>query len=139
MRIDPAHGTVEIGAIHFSPRLQRRPATTEAIALMTRRAFDELGYRRLEWKRDSLNAPSRAAALRLGFAFEGIFRQAVVCKGRSRDTAWFSVTDAEWPALRAGLDAWLAPASFDPSCLRRRSLQAVRAQPATGNAPPSQP
>lgn len=138
MRIDRAHGTIEIGAIHFSPRLQRRPAATEAIALMMRRAFDELGYRRLEWKCDSLNAPSRAAALRLGFSFEGIFRQAVVYKGRNRDTAWFSVTDADWPTVREGFDAWLDPANFDPSGLQRQSLQAVRVLLATGDAPPPQ-
>lgn len=126
MRIDRANGVIEVGHIHYGPALQRRAAATEAMALMMRRAFDELGYRRLEWKCDSLNAPSRAAALRLGFSYEGLFRQAVVYKGRSRDTAWFSVTDADWPTVRAGFDAWLDPANFDPSGLQRRTLQSAR-------------
>ena len=107
LRIDPGNGVIEVGHLHFGPALQRTPAATEAMALMMTRAFD-LGYRRYEWKCDSLNAPSRAAALRYGFTFEGVFRNAVVVKGRSRDTAWFSITDAEWPAVRDGLDARLA-------------------------------
>ena len=100
MRIDRAHGVIEVGNINYSPLLQRKPAATEAMFLMMRRVFDELGYRRYEWKCDSLNAPSRAAALRLGFQYEGLFRQAIVYKGRNRDTAWFSIIDREWPALR---------------------------------------
>jgi len=112
MRIDPANGCIEVGSLAFSPLLQRKPAATEAMYLMMKRAF-ELGYRRYEWKCDALNAPSRAAALRLGFSFEGIFRQAVIYKGRSRDTAWFSVTDHEWPALKAAFESWLDPANFD--------------------------
>lgn len=112
MRIDPVNGTIEIGHIKFSPALQRTVAATEAMFLMMRRAFDELGYRRLEWKCDSLNAPSRAAAERLGFRFEGIFRQAVVVKGRNRDTAWYSIIDKEWPPLREAFEAWLAPRNF---------------------------
>lgn len=127
LRIDPANGVIEVGHLHFGPRLQRTPASTEAMALMMARAFDELGYRRYEWKCDSLNAPSRAAALRLGFTFEGIFRNAVVVKGRSRDTAWFSITDAEWPQVRAGFEAWLDPANFDAEGRQRRSLAALRA------------
>ena len=95
LAIDPENGTIEIGSINYSPRLQRRPAATEAMYLLMRRVFDELGYRRYEWKCDSLNAPSRAAAQRLGFRYEGLFRQAVVYKGHSRDTAWFSVIDSE--------------------------------------------
>jgi RimJ/RimL family protein N-acetyltransferase len=126
LRIDPGNGVIEVGHLHFGPQLQRTPAATEAMALMMARAFDELGYRRYEWKCDSLNAPSRAAALRLGFTFEGIFRNAVVVKGRSRDTAWFSVTDAEWPKVRAGFEAWLAPANFDAEGRQRRGLAELR-------------
>lgn len=126
LRIDPANGVIEVGHLHFGPHLQRTPASTEAMVLMMTRAFDELGYRRYEWKCDSLNAPSRAAALRLGFTFEGIFRNAVVVKGRSRDTAWFSITDAEWPTVRAGFKAWLDPANFDAEGRQRRGLAELR-------------
>jgi RimJ/RimL family protein N-acetyltransferase len=122
MRIDPANGVIEVGHINYSPPLRRTTAATEAMYLMMRRAFDELGYRRYEWKCDSLNAPSRAAAERYGFTFEGIFRQAVVYKGRSRDTAWFSIVDREWPALRAAFERWLAPNNFDASGRQRASL-----------------
>jgi len=111
-RIDPVHGTIEVGHVTYSPLLQRTPAATEAMYLMMRRVFD-LGYRRYEWKCDSLNANSRAAAKRLGFTFEGIFRQATVYKGRSRDTAWFSVIDRDWPMLKSALERWLDPATFD--------------------------
>ena len=128
MRIDPGNGVIEVGHIHFGPGMQRKPVGTEAMALMMTRAFDELGYRRYEWKCDSLNAPSRAAALRYGFTFEGIFRQAVVVKGRSRDTAWFSITDADWPRVRAGFAAWLDPANFDAGGRQRRGLAELRAQ-----------
>ena len=126
LRIDRGNGTIEVGSIHYAPRLQRTPAATEAMALMLRRAFDELGYRRFEWKCDSLNAPSRAAAERLGFRYEGTFRQAVVYKGRNRDTAWFSITDREWPALRDGFARWLAPENFTAQGRQRRSLAACR-------------
>ncbi|QGY05241.1 GNAT family N-acetyltransferase [Methylobacterium mesophilicum SR1.6/6] len=126
LRIDPGNGVIEVGHLHFGPRLQRAPAATEAMALMMACAFDELGYRRYEWKCDSLNAPSRAAALRLGFTFEGIFRNAVVVKGRSRDTAWFSITDAEWPRVRAGFTAWLDPSNFDAEGRQRRGLAEMR-------------
>ena len=126
LRIDPANGVIEVGHLHFGPRLQRTPASTEAMALMMARAFDELGYRRYEWKCDSLNAPSRAAALRLGFTFEGIFRNATVVKGRSRDTAWYAITDADWPKVRAGFEAWLEPANFDADGRQRRGLAALR-------------
>ena len=122
MRIDRAHGVIEVGNINYSPLLQRKPAATEAMFLMMRRAFDELGYRRYEWKCDSLNAPSRAAALRLGFQYEGLFRQAVVYKGRNRDTTWFSMIDREWPALRSAYEQWLAPENFDASCRQKRKL-----------------
>ncbi|HEX5130279.1 MAG TPA: GNAT family protein [Usitatibacter sp.] len=126
MRIDRSHGVIEVGHINFAPRLQRTRQATEAIFLMMKRAFDELGYRRFEWKCDSLNAPSRAAALRFGFTFEGIFRQAIVYKGRNRDTAWYSITDAEWPAIKAAFEAWLDPANFDASGRQRRALEARR-------------
>lgn len=122
MRIEPAHGSIEIGHVNFSPTLQRRPAASEAIMLMMRRVFDELGYRRLEWKCHSLNERSRAAALRFGFTFEGVFRQAMVAKGRNRDTAWFSIIDSEWTALRAAHDAWLAPDNFDADGKQRVRL-----------------
>jgi RimJ/RimL family protein N-acetyltransferase len=113
LRIDPVNGAIEVGHINYSSRLQQTRAATEAMFLMMRRAFDELGYRRYEWKCDSLNEPSRRAAARLGFQFEGIFRQAVVYKDRNRDTAWFSILDGEWPAIRRALERWLAPDNFD--------------------------
>jgi RimJ/RimL family protein N-acetyltransferase len=122
MRIDPAMGVIEVGHIALSPALQRTTAATEAIWLMMRRVFDELGYRRFEWKCDSLNAGSRRAAARLGFTFEGIFRQAVVYKGRNRDTAWHSITDGEWPTVDAAFRQWLDPANFDPEGRQRRPL-----------------
>ena len=112
LRITPAAGSIEVGHVQFSPLLQRKPAATEAMYLMMERAFT-LGYRRYEWKCDTLNAPSRAAAQRLGFKFEGIFRQAAVVKGRNRDTAWFSIIDSEWPALQKAFLQWLAPNNFD--------------------------
>jgi RimJ/RimL family protein N-acetyltransferase len=127
LRIDPANGVIEIGHLQFSPRLQRTPAATEAMYLLIRRAIDELGYRRMEWKCDSLNAPSRAAAERLGFRFEGVFRQAVVYKGRNRDTAWFSIVDAEWPARRAACERWLDAANFDAQGRQIARLAALRA------------
>jgi RimJ/RimL family protein N-acetyltransferase len=112
LRIEPAVGVIEVGHVAYSPLLQRTPAATEAMYLLLRRAFDELGYRRYEWKCDALNAPSRAAADRLGFRFEGIFRQATLYKGRNRDTAWYSIVDGEWPARRAAFETWLDPANF---------------------------
>ncbi len=112
LRIDPAAGSIEVGYLHFAPALQRTPASTEAMFLMMHRAF-QLGFRRYEWKCDALNAPSRATALRLGFTFEGMFRQATIVKGRNRDTAWFSVTDTEWPAIRTEFERWLDPSNFD--------------------------
>ncbi|WP_040546651.1 GNAT family N-acetyltransferase [Pedosphaera parvula] len=112
LRITPAAGSIEVGHVQFSPLLQRTPAATEAMYLMMERAFS-LGYRRYEWKCDTLNAPSRAAAQRLGFQFEGIFRQAVVVKGRNRDTAWFSIIDSEWPILQQAFTRWLNPDNFD--------------------------
>lgn len=126
MRIDAANGVVEVGHVAFSPRLQRTPLSTEAQFLLMRHVFEDLGYRRYEWKCDSLNAPSRRTAQRLGFQFEGVFRQAVVVKGRSRDTAWFAVVDGDWPALRTAFEAWLAPANFDAAGAQRRTLAELR-------------
>lgn len=113
LRIDRTNGVIEIGHIVFTPQLQRTAAATEAIFLLMRRAFDELGYRRLEWKCDALNARSCRAAERFGFAFEGIFRQALVTKGRNRDTAWYAMTDGDWPRVRAAFERWLAADNFD--------------------------
>jgi RimJ/RimL family protein N-acetyltransferase len=124
MRIDRANGVIEIGHLNFSPQLQRTPAATEAMYLMLRRAFDELGYRRYEWKCDSLNGPSRRAAGRLGFIYEGLFRQAIVYRQRNRDTTWFSIVDGEWPERKAAFEAWLSPDNFDPSGAQRRPLSA---------------
>ena len=112
LRITPEAGSIEVGHINFSPLLQRTPASTEAMFLMMRQAF-ELGYRRYEWKCDSLNAPSRAAAQRLGLSYEGIFRQALVYKERNRDSAGYAAIDAEWPALKAAFERWLAPDNFE--------------------------
>jgi RimJ/RimL family protein N-acetyltransferase len=106
--------------------LQRAPAATEAMYLLMRRVFDELGYRRYEWKCDSLNAPSRASALRLGFRYEGLFRQATVYKGRNRDTCWFSILDTEWPALKAAFERWIDPGNFDATGKQRLSLSSLR-------------
>ncbi len=121
LRIDPPNGSIEVGHINYSPPLQRTPAATEAMYLMMGRAFD-LGYRRYEWKCNALNAASRAAALRLGFRFEGVFRQAAVVKGRNRDTAWYSVIDKEWPALREAFAPWLDPSNFDARGRQRARL-----------------
>ncbi len=126
MRIEPSVGVIEIGSITYSPRLQRRPAATEAMYLMMRRVFDELGYRRYEWKCDSLNQPSRAAAARLGFRYEGLFRQASITRGGNRDTTWFSVIDSEWPALRTAFERWLDPANFATDGTQRHSLASLR-------------
>ena len=124
-RIQPDHGTVELGHIRFSPRLQRTTAATEAIVLILRRLFDDLGYRRVEWKCDVLNTPSRRAAERLGFLFEGVFRNHLVVKGRNRDTAWYAMTDTDWPARARGYALWLAEAADGP---QRLSLSAVLAE-----------
>jgi RimJ/RimL family protein N-acetyltransferase len=121
LRIEPAGGSIEVGHLNYSPLLQRTPASTEAMYLMMKHAF-ELGYRRYEWKCDALNAPSRAAAQRLGFSFEGVFRQAKIVKGRNRDTAWYAAIDQEWPALHAAFTQWLAPENFDSQGKQRRRL-----------------
>lgn len=127
MRMAPAAGTIEIGHIHFSPRIQRRVVATEAIFLMLRCIFS-LGYRRCEWKCNALNEGSRRAALRLGFSFEGIFRQAGVVKGRNRDTAWYSMLDREWPALSRAFESWLAPENFTATGDQRRRLSELTAK-----------
>ncbi|HEY7288253.1 MAG TPA: GNAT family protein [Vicinamibacterales bacterium] len=124
LRIDPEAGSIEVGHIAYSPSLQHTTAATEAMYLMMQRAF-ELGYRRYEWKCDSLNAASRAAAQRLGFSYEGVFRQARVTKGRNRDTAWFAVVDAEWPALDDAYRGWLDPSNFDADGRQRVGLSSL--------------
>lgn len=126
LRIDAAAGVIEIGHLAFSPRLQRTPAATEALFLLLRRAFDELGYRRVEWKCDALNAPSLRAAERLGFRYEGLFRQATIYKGRNRDTAWFSIIDGEWPAVKTAFARWLADDNFDKDGRQKQPLAAFR-------------
>jgi RimJ/RimL family protein N-acetyltransferase len=126
LRIAPSSGSIEVGHINFSPLLQRSPAATEAMYLMMARAF-ELGYRRYEWKCNALNSPSRAAAQRLGFSFEGVFRQATIVKGRSRDTAWYAAIDAEWPALKEAFLKWLDPSNFDEQGKQRIRLSALTA------------
>jgi RimJ/RimL family protein N-acetyltransferase len=128
MRVDPHNRVVEVGHILFSPRLQRSRAATEALYLLARHVFDDLGYRRYEWKCDNLNVPSKKAALRLGFTFEGLFRQHVIYKGRSRDTAWFSMIDAEWPVVKQAFEAWLDDANFDEHGGQLRRLEDLRGQ-----------
>lgn len=130
LRITPAAGSIEVGHVHFSPLLQRQRAATEAQFLLMRYAFDDLGYRRYEWKCDSLNAPSRSAAARLGFRFEGTFRQAVIVKGRNRDTAWYSITDSEWPRVQRAFKAWLDPGNFSEDAGQRMPLHARADAPA---------
>ena len=124
MRAEPAHGVVEVGNILFAPALQRTAAATEAMYLMAGHVFDGLGYRRYEWKCNAENLPSRRAAKRLGFTFEGIFRQHMVVKDRSRDTAWFAMMNHEWPARKAAFEAWLRPANFDPQGRQQSPLAA---------------
>ncbi len=123
MNIVPNHRTMEVGHLMFSPQLQRTRLATEAMYLMMRYAFDELRYRRYEWKCNALNGASRRAALRLGFTFEGIFRQHMIVKGRNRDTAWFSIVDGEWPAIKSALEEWLQPGNFDERGIQRMSLK----------------
>jgi RimJ/RimL family protein N-acetyltransferase len=123
LRIRPEHGVIEIGNIVLSPLLQRTAAATEAMFLFMVRAFDELGYRRYEWKCDSLNAPSRRAAERLGFQYDGLFRQAIVYKGRNRDTAWYSILDKDWPGLKRSYVSWLDKRNFDDSGRQKTRLR----------------
>ena len=124
LRIEPAVGVIEVGHINYAPALQRTRGATEAMYLMMARVFDELGYRRYEWKCDALNAPSRAAAQRLGFTYEGLFRQATMYTGRNRDTAWYSIIDTEWPRIKAAFEAWLDPANFDADERQKQPLAA---------------
>lgn len=129
LRIEPNHGVIEIGHIWFGAAMQRSRAATEAIYLLARHAFDNLGYRRLEWKCYAPNARSRRAAERFGFTFEGIFRNAVVFRDRNRDTAWYAIIDSEWPAIRAAFETWLADDNFDADDRQRRALEDIRNEP----------
>ncbi len=128
LNIRPEHGVLELGHIWFSKAIRRRRPATEAIFLMLRAAFDDLGYRRVEWKCDAANTASRRAALRFGFVYEGTFRQHLIVKGRNRDTAWFAILDRDWPALRSCFETWLDPANFDASGAQGRSLSDLRGQ-----------
>lgn len=126
MRITPEHGVIEVGHILWGPRMSRTRVATEALFLLARHVFEELRYRRFEWKCDADNAPSRRAAQRFGFAFEGIFRRHMVIKGRNRDTAWFAMVEEDWPALRAAYERWLAPANFDARGKQKARLEDLR-------------
>ncbi len=126
LRVERGHGVIEVGHIWYSPALQRTRLATEAMYVMARHVFDDLGYRRYEWKCNALNKPSRSAALRLGFTFEGVFRQHMVIKGENRDTAWYSMLDGEWPAAKAAFEAWLRPENFDAEGRQLRSLAELR-------------
>lgn len=126
LRITPQHGVIEIGNIWFGAAIQRTRQATESIFLLARHVFDELGYRRLEWKCDALNARSRRAAERFGFRYEGLFQQHMVIKGRNRDTAWFAMLDRDWPVIRAAFERWLSPENFAEDGSQRESLTAVR-------------
>ncbi len=134
LRVEAAHGCVEIGHIWFGAALQRTPGATEAIFLLLRHAFEELGYRRVEWRCNAANARSRRAAARFGFTYEGVFRQHMVVKGRSRDTAWYSLLDGEWAAASAAFRAWLGPENFDARGRQRTRLADLRS-PAPGHVP----
>ncbi len=126
MRVDTANRVIETGNIMFSPTMQRTAGATESMYLLARTVFDELGYRRYEWKCNDLNAPSKRAAERLGFTFEGVFRQHMIVKGRNRDTAWFSMLDTEWPSVKRAFEAWLAPENFDSEGRQKRALADLR-------------
>jgi RimJ/RimL family protein N-acetyltransferase len=125
MRIEPAHRVIEIGSILYLPALQQTVGATEAMYLLAKHAFEDLHYRRYEWKCNALNEPSRRAARRLGFTFEGVFRQHMIVKGRNRDTAWFSMLNSEWPARKAAFERWLSPANFDGSGTQIESLSGL--------------
>jgi RimJ/RimL family protein N-acetyltransferase len=129
LRITPEHGAIEIGHIWFGATLKRTPAATEAIYLLARHVFDDLGYRRLEWKCNALNEPSRRAAARFGFTFEGVFRKQQVVKGRNRDTAWYAIVDDDWPPIGAAFEAWLAPENFDARGRQRKPLAQFHPHP----------
>lgn len=126
MRMDLPNRVIEVGSILFTPALQRTPAATEAMYLLARYVFEELGFRRYEWKCNSLNGPSRRAAERLGFVYEGTFRQHMVARGRNRDTAWFSMLDSDWPRIQNGFEAWLASTNFDSEGRQRKRLEECR-------------
>ncbi len=126
LRVEPGHGVIEVGHIWYSPALQRTRLATDAMYVMARHVFDDLGYRRYEWKCNALNEPSRRAAVRLGFTFEGVFRQHMVIKSENRDTAWYSMLDGEWPAAKAAFEAWLRPENFDAEGRQLRSLAELR-------------
>jgi RimJ/RimL family protein N-acetyltransferase len=126
MRIDPTYGVIEIGNIYWGPLISRKPAATEAQYLFTAYAFDDLGYRRYEWKCNNRNEPSKRAAERFGFRFEGVFRQHMIVKGENRDTAWYSIIDAEWPALKRAYQGWLDPSNFDSEGRQKRRLEDFR-------------
>ncbi|MCH9673038.1 MAG: GNAT family N-acetyltransferase, partial [Gammaproteobacteria bacterium] len=127
MRITPEHQCIEIGNIYWGPAISRTPVTTEANFLFAHYAFETLGYRRYEWKCDALNAPSRQAATRFGFRYEGHFRRAVIIRGRTRDTSWFSIIDDDWPALKAAYQQWLDPGNFDGDGQQKTRLSALTA------------
>jgi RimJ/RimL family protein N-acetyltransferase len=127
MRIEPVHRVIEVGSILYTPRLQQTTLATEAMYLMARHVFEDLGYRRYEWKCNALNAPSRRAALRFGFTFEGIFRQHMIVKGRNRDTAWFSMLDSEWPARKENFERWLDPSNFGADGRQKVALSTLNA------------
>jgi RimJ/RimL family protein N-acetyltransferase len=127
MRIDPAFGVIEIGNIYWGPLVSRKPAATEALYLFAKYVFDDLGYRRYEWKCDNANEPSKRAAERFGFRFEGVFRQHLVVKGENRDTAWYSIIDKEWPVVRRAYEEWLDPSNFDADGRQKRRLEEIRA------------
>jgi RimJ/RimL family protein N-acetyltransferase len=127
LRIDAANGVAEIGHIYWGPLVSRKPAATEALYLFARHIFDDLGYRRFEWKCNNDNLPSKRAALRFGFRHEGVFRQHMIVKGLNRDTAWFAMLDTDWAKLRPAYEAWLAPGNFDAGGAQRQTLEAVRA------------
>ena len=126
MRIDPMHRCIEVGNILYGKSLQRTAGATEAQYLLMRYVFEDLGYRRFEWKCNALNGPSRRTALRFGFSFEGVFRKHMIVRGRSRDTAWYSMLDEEWPAAKTAFERWLAPSNFDAAGVQRESLAALR-------------
>jgi len=126
MRIDVPNRVIEVGNVLFAPSLQATTGATEAMYLMARHAFEDLGYRRYEWKCNDLNAPSKRAAVRLGFTFEGVFRQHMIIKERNRDTAWYSMLDSEWPSRKAAFEAWLAPENFDASGRQKGRLEDLR-------------
>lgn len=128
MRPDPANGVVEVGGVAHGPAMSRSPLATEAHYLLARHVFDDLGYRRYEWKCHNDNEPSKVTAKRYGFTFEGVFRQHMLSKGKNRDTAWFSMIDGEWPLIRAAFEAWLDPQNFDEAGRQRRRLEDLRAE-----------